>query len=392
MFKEKLNLSFPMKQHVGAPCKPVVNNGQSVKRGQIIGVPQGLGAYIHSSVSGEVVAADGNQVIIKADKHQSEDYIKLTSTDKLELIKEAGIVGSGGAGFPAYVKFSQKIKGGYVIANAAECEPMLEHNMKLLRENPELVIKGLKHVMEITEAEYGYIAIKPKHKEEMIAIAKVCKNEKNIEIKYLPDMYPAGDERVIVREILGVELELGALPSTANAIISNVETLKNITLAIESKKPVIDKDFTVTGRINNKQVFMNTPIGMPIEYFIEKSGGTVNPHGEILVGGPFTGRAAHEGETITKTTGAIIVSMPFIHDERKVGLLECECGAQEPRLRVIAEGMGAQVVAVTKCKRMEEINGRFRCTKPGCCPGQAEKVLELKKAGAEIILTGTCED
>lgn len=387
-----MKLIFPLKQHVGGPCKSIVKDGENVVRGQLIAEPQGLGANIFSSATGKVVSVDEFNVTIEADEVQSSDYQKLTSTDHLELIKEAGIVGSGGAGFPAHVKFAQQIPGGYVIANAAECEPMLEHNMDLLANNPELVVRGVKYVMDITGASHGYIAIKPKHRSEMIAVAKACKLVEGVEVKFLPDMYPAGDERVIVREILGVELELGALPSVADAIISNVETLKNVTLAIEDKKPVIDKDLTVTGRVGNKQVFMNSPLGRPLGDYIEKCGGMVEPHGEVVIGGPFTGRTGKLEEPVTKTTGAIIVAMPFIQDSRKVGMIECECGAQAERLNVIAAGMGATVVATVKCKRMEEINGRFRCTKPGCCPGQAEKVLELRKAGAEIVLTGTCED
>jgi proline reductase-associated electron transfer protein PrdC len=311
------------------------------------------------------------------------------------LIREAGIVGAGGAGFPTAIKYKTDLKGGCVIANAAECEPILDHNTKMMELHPEYVVEGLKYVMEITNADKGYIAIKPVHKKACIAMGRACKNEPNIEVKFLPNMYPAGDERVIVREIMGVELEPGQLPLEANAVISNVETLKNVYFAIKDRKPVITKDVTVGGRVVDAiegKVFFDQPLGMPVGHYIETAGGYIEPHGEIVIGGPFTGKKGEESTPLTKTSGGILVAMPFPQETRKVGILECECGANEARLREIAEEMGAEVVSTAKCKRMVEVNGRYRCDKPGCCPGQAETILGLRKEGAEVVLTATCQD
>jgi proline reductase-associated electron transfer protein PrdC len=391
-----MKITILLKQHVGAPCKPIVDVGDEVKKGQLIAIPEGLGANIHSSMFGKVTEIDGSAIVIEADEDQTGEYIKIKKTDNyLEAIKEAGIVGAGGAGFPAHVKYNTNLDGGYVIVNAAECEPTLNHNMVFIEENPEVIIRGLKYVMKITNAAKGYIAIKPIHTKALIALGKACKGESDIEVKYLPNMYPAGDERVIVRELLGVILEPGQLPIQAKAIISNAETIKNVALAIEERRPVITKDITVGGRLKDApkgKVFLDVPIGMPIGYYIKACGGYVEPHGEIVIGGPFTGKHGEESMPVTKTLGGILVSMPFPTEKRKVGILACECGAQEERLTEIAEAMGAEVVAATKCKRMVEVNGRFRCDKPGTCPGQAEKILYLKNKGAEVVLTGTCQD
>lgn len=388
-----MKLVIALRQHVGPPCEGVVKVGDQVKRGQLIAKPTGLGANIHSSANGKVTDITETDITIESiGEIDKDEYIRLTSKDHLALIEEAGIVGSGGAGFPAHVKFNTKIEGGYILANAAECEPLLEHNTRLLETKPELVVRGIKYVMEITGAKHGYIAIKPKHQKAMIAVAKACKNVEGVEVKFLPDMYPAGDERVIVRELIGVELPLGALPSTVNAIVSNVETLKNVTYAIENKMPLMSKDITVGGRVNKPSVFMEVPIGAAIKDYIDQCGGYVKPYGEIVLGGPFTGKHGEETARVVKALGGILIAMPFPNDSRKVGIIECECGAQADRLTEIAQGMGAEVVASVKCKRMEEINGRYRCTMPGCCPGQAEKVLELKKQGAQVVLVGTCED
>ena len=389
---EKIHI--PLKQHVGGPCQAIVNVGDHVKRGQLVAVPAGLGANIHASLSGVVEEITEMDIVVKLDKEQTDDYVRLEKTgDYLQKIKDAGIVGVGGAGFPTGIKFSTQIPGGYLIANAAECEPILGHNVKFMEEQPEVLVRGMKYIMELTGAKEGYIAIKTKYRKALLALGKACKNEPNISIKILPNMYPAGDERVIVRETLGVILQPGQLPLEANAIISNVETIKHVVNAIEEDKPLIDKDLTVGGRVQNPSIFLDVPIGLPISVFIERAGGYINPHGEIVRGGPFTGRPAQEDEPINKTTGGLLVAMPYPQEKEKVGILICECGAQEERLRQIADGMGAEVVSVQMCKRMKpDKNGRLRCELPGICPGQAEKVLKMKKDGAKAVIAGTCQD
>lgn len=156
--------------------------------------------------------------------------------NKLEMIREAGIVGAGGAGFPTHVKLAVDLDGGCVIANGAECEPILAHNLRIMEERPGIIVRGLKYIMEITNASVGYIAIKEKQKRAIKALKEACLVENHIEVKFLSDAYPAGDERVIVRELLGVELRPGQLPSEAKAMVQNVETLKHIVDAIELRK------------------------------------------------------------------------------------------------------------------------------------------------------------
>lgn len=388
-------IKISLKQHIGKPATPRVSVKDEVKRGQLIASPDGLGANIHSSVSGIVKEVTDEVITIEASEIQPKDFEKIKETDNLlDAIEEAGVVGAGGAGFPTHVKLNTTLENGVVIANAAECEPNLKHNIALLEKNAELVVKGLKYAMKITKAPRGIFAIKPRYKKALINLGKIIKNDKRLEIKFLPDLYPSGDERVIVRDILGVELKPGQLPLEAKAVICNVETLKNITLAIEERKPVIDKDMTIGGRVKGckeGKVIFDVPIGTLAKDIIEKSGGFEKPHGEIIMGGAFTGACGSENSAITKTTGGIAVAMPFPTEKRDIGILACECGAQEDRLKKIAKEMGAKVVASEKCKRMKKVGNRYRCDLPGVCPGQAETVLELKKNGADVILTGTCQ-
>ena len=396
MFKFNVEkLEIQLKQHVGAPCKAIVEVGDHVKRGQLVAVPQGLGANIHASLSGVVEEITESAVFLKLDKEQTEDYVRLPKAESyLDRIKDAGIVGLGGAGFPSGIKFSTKIEGGYVIINAAECEPILSHNIKFVEEHPEVLVRGLKYMVEITGAKIGYVAIKTKYRKALLAIGKACKDEPLVEVKILPDMYPAGDERVIIREVLNQVLEIGQLPLEANATVTNVETVKRVVEAIEDDKPLIDKDLTVSGRVQKENsVFFDVPLGLPVKEFIQAAGGYVHPHGEIVMGGPFTGKSTTEDTPILKMTGGLLVAMPYPKGKEKVGILICECGAQEARLREIAEGMGSEVVSVHMCKRMKpDKNGRYRCELPGICPGQAEKVLKMKKDGAQAVIAGTCQD
>jgi len=391
------HVKIGLKQHIGAAATPIVAVGESVKKGQLLATCEGLGANVHSSVYGMVDGVCADFVSIIMDAHQPAEFVRIKETDSLlEAVQEAGIVGAGGAGFPAHVKFDVDLGGGTFILNGAECEPILGHNMQVLRKLPELIVRGVKYAMGMVNASRGIIAIKPKHKAEMIAVAKACKDEPSISIKYLADEYPVGDERVIVREVLGVTLKPGQLPVAAGAVVSNVETIKRVALAIEEGMPVITKDFTVCGRLNDLggegRVYLDEPIGLPVSRYIEDLGGYIRPVGEIVLGGAFTGTSGSVDSPVTKTLGGIFVALPFPDDNRKFGILACECGAGEARLQEIVEGMGGEVVASAMCKRMVEVNGRYRCEEPGNCPGQSEKILKLKAEGAQAVVVGTCED
>ena len=391
-------ISLRLRQHIGAPCEPIVKVGDEVKRGQCVAEPSGLGAKIHSSVSGKVETIDDNEIIIFADDVQTKDYIKIKECDSiLDTIYEAGIVGAGGAGFPTHVKLKAEIPDGYIIANCAECEPALHHNMKLLEENPGIVIRGIEYAMKATKAPKAYIAIKGKNVKAIESIKKYlvdCKSD--IEIKELKDRYPAGEERAIIHAIFGKWLEPTQLPLEADCVVLNAETLSNITRAVEDRKPVIDKDITVIGKLNggNKpRILFQTPIGTPIKDLIEECGGIDGEYGEVIIGGPYTGKAEDlDNAVVTKTSGGAIVTIPFPKYEGPIGLLVCACGANEERLRDVAAKMGSEVVAVTKCKNVEEIKGSNKCKTPGDCPGQAQAVIYLKSHGAKRILISNCSD
>ena len=381
-------------QHLGTPCEALVKVGDRVKKGSLIAKPKGLGANIFSSVYGEIKEITEQAIIIEKDKDQPEEFVKLEGEDKLGLIKEAGIVGMGGAGFPTAIKLGTKVK--YILVNAAECEPLLHHNVDQMIDNTELTIRGLKYVMEICGAQKGIFALKAKNKEAIDALVEGCNGDDSLDIHLLPDIYPMGEERAIVREVLGILLKPSDLPVKADAIVINVETIQRIAEAIELKKPCFSKNVTVIGKLNDgveHHVFMDVPVGTSVRELIEMASGIDGEYGEIIMGGPFTGKACNLDDTITKTTGGIIVTEPFKDLKgEEMGLLICACGGDEERMRDLAKKMNAEVVSVETCKQAVEMKTNLKCENPGNCPGQAQKVMNIKKEGAKHILIGNCTD
>ena len=414
-----------LRQHVGAPCAPCVAVGDKVKKGTLIATPTGLGANIFSSVYGEVSEILEDRIVIKADAEQPDEFVPIDvpeDASKLDMIKAAGIVGMGGAGFPTGIKLNIdlsateqgefredinpelpkdfKLEHSYILINDSECEPGLAHNIKQTIEQTDKVIRGVKYCMEITKADKAIFAIKKKNREAVLALLDSLKDEDNISVHLLPDIYPMGEERAVVRECLGVNLDTTQLPSAARSVVINLETVAKIAEAIEEKKPCISKNVTVRGNIkggNAAHVFMDVPVGISVGELIEMAGGLDKDDsvGEIIMGGAFTGRAAELDEPTTKTTGAILTTyrMPDLTD-KKVGLLVCACGGNEARMRTIAEKMHGEVVSVCRCKQAIENKpgAPLKCLRPGNCPGQVKNNMQFKKDGCEYIIIGNCSD
>lgn len=394
------SIQILLRQHVGAPCEPIVKAGDNVEKGTLIATPTGLGANIFSSVYGVVEEVKEDRIIIKPDEEQKETFVPinvLEDASKLDMVKAAGIVGMGGAGFPTGVKIDTDLQGGYILINAAECEPGLRHNIQQIEEEADKVIRGVKYVMEISNAGKAIFAIKKKNGKAVKVLKEALKNEPAISIHLLADIYPMGEERAVVRECLGIELDPTKLPLAANSIVINVETLARVAEAIDEKKPCFSKNLTVIGKLNGgnePHVYMDVPVGTSVGELIERAGGIDGVYGEIIMGGPFTGKATTLEAPITKTTGGIIVTMEFpdLHGAN-VGLLVCACGGDEERMRDVCQKMNGTVVSVARCKQaMEMKNGALKCERPGICPGQAKNNLQFKKDKAEYIIIGNCSD
>ncbi|MGN0370074.1 MAG: proline reductase-associated electron transfer protein PrdC [Butyrivibrio sp.] len=391
---------FPLKQHIGSKSVPCVTEGDEVQRGTLLAKreEESLGVNIYSSIFGQVTKVTEDSIEIKAAVEQPDTYIELKSDDSFELIKESGLVGLGGAGFPTYAKFTKPFDDdGTVIINAAECEPILSHNIERIEKYPKQLLRGLEIAMQVANAKHGVIAIKGYH-EKAIGILNQVNTNPEIRIAELPNMYPMGEERAIIREVFGKILPVTALPLEAGAIVINAETACRIEEAVDHRKPFIDKDLTVGGKIKGNeqdkliQVFLDVPLGMSVGSVFEQAGGVAEGYGELIMGGPFTGKRTCMEAPVIKTTGGLIAAECFLKGPEKIGLLVCACGADKNRLEEIAKSLGSTVVGIEYCKQAQEVRGSLKCENPGRCPGQVQKIMALKKAGAQAVLISNCTD
>ncbi|MDR2745347.1 MAG: proline reductase-associated electron transfer protein PrdC [Desulfovibrio sp.] len=387
-----------LKQGIGVAAFPLVQKGASVKKGTLLAQPdpKSLGVPLHASVSGKIADITDSFILIEAAAVQSDEFEPLPRFSSIaETVRAAGLCGMGGAGFPTYVKLETDLNGGTVIINAAECEPLLKHNIEQIVREPEKIYRGLLLAMQSTHAKRGIIGVKSKNAGATAALRATIKTSDNVTIHELADLYPMGEERALVRETLGKLLGVDQLPAAAGAVVINAESAARIAEAVDQGRPVISKNITVAGKLKSgrdSKVFMDVPIGARVEDLINMAGGIDGVYGEIIMGGPFTGKSCALADVLTKTTGGIIVSMEFLTEKRPLGLLACACGAGGLRMRELADKLRATVVGVQKCKQAQQIKGMLKCENPGHCPGQAEKILELKKAGAQAILCGNCSD
>ena len=221
----------------------------------------------------------------------------------LQKIKDAGIVGAGGAGFPTGIKLSCNAE--VVIGNGAECEPLLRSDRLLMENQAGKIVAGLKAAMLVAGAKKGYIALKKKYKKAVEALSKVL--PKDIELLLMDSYYPAGDEQQIVYEATGRVVPTGGLPIDVGAVVQNVTTLFNIAEAVAGR-PVIERYVTVNGEVDSPAVF-KTPLGVTVKSLIKAAGGPYDMSDYcVIIGGPMMGRITTDlEEPIVKTTGGILV-------------------------------------------------------------------------------------
>jgi Na+-translocating ferredoxin:NAD+ oxidoreductase RnfC subunit len=227
----------------------------------------------------------------------------------IETIKDAGIVGAGGAGFPTHIKLNTKAE--YFIINAAECEPLIETDKFLCRTFPDEIIKGMMYISKHLEAKKSVIALKGKYKEEIAALKEAIeKNNADIEIFEMRTFYTAGDEQIIVQQVTGRSIPERGIPIEVGAVVDNVGTVLGIYKAITSQKKVIDKYLSVVGEVK-EPIMLKVPIGTSIRSCIQAANPTISDYA-IILGGPMMGRVVADDtlidqQYVTKTTGNIIV-------------------------------------------------------------------------------------
>jgi len=228
----------------------------------------------------------------------------MTKEQIIQTVREAGVVGAGGAGFPTHVKLSRDVE--MVIANGSECEPLLESDKTLLRTNPEAVVKGLKLAMAATGAKEGVIAIKGHYREVIAAVSNILPKDGSIRIHELDNYYPAGDEVLTVYDVTGKVVPEGGLPLDVGVVVANVLTLSQIFYATAGK-PVTHRLITVTGSVG-KPIVVNVPVGTSYRDLLEMAEGATVEDFAVLDGGPMMGRIIDDLDSgIAKTSSGMIV-------------------------------------------------------------------------------------
>lgn len=307
-FPDPKTVVIQMSQHLGAPANPIVQVGDYVKVGQKIGEAAGfISAPVHSSVSGTVVAIEPRMhatrgcemtaVVIESDGknelHESvkphKSYEELTPDEIIEIIKEAGIVGMGGAGFPTCVKLKPAKPVDTILLNGCECEPMLTADHRVLLEFADDIIYGLKAILKTTGAEKGLIVIEDNKPDAIEHLQAKVADLDNIGVFVAKTKYPQGAEKTLIKRVMGRIVPNGGLPADVGVVVSNISTVKAISDAIQTGMPLIERVATVTGpKIKNPGNFI-VKIGTNVQELIDYCGGTTEDDVLIKMGGPMMG-------------------------------------------------------------------------------------------------------
>jgi len=325
-FPEPDILVIPMSQHIGAPCKPLVKKNDLVKMGQKIGDNQGLCVPVHASVSGKVKSVESKphsngttvmSVVIENDHlgtldesiqpRTQAEVDALSPEELISIIREAGVVGMGGASFPTHVKLSGGIgKVDTIIVNAGECEPYITSDDRLCREMPEKLISGVQVIMKILGLKEAHIGIED-NKPEAIRALKANVADTGVVVDVLPAMYPQGAEKQLIQAITGRQVPSGGLPAAVGCAVFNAATCKAIHDAVYDGMPLIKRVVTVSGDILMEPKNLLVPIGTSYNDLIEACGHSENPY-KVLNGGPMMGAAQYDLSVPTiKACNAITV-------------------------------------------------------------------------------------
>lgn len=324
----KGDLVYPLSQHIGAPARPIVQKGDRVLTGQKIAESGGfVSAPIYASVSGTVKAIEPRRVvtgdsimsIVVENDGLYEDVgfypaaplDKLTKEEILETVKEAGIVGMGGAGFPTHVKLSPREpdKIEYVIANCAECEPYLTSDYRRMLEEPEKLIGGLKIILRLFDNAQGILAVEDNKPDCISLLRQLTKDEPRISVKALKTKYPQGAERQLIYATTGRKINSSMLPADVGCVVNNVDTVVAVYRAVAEGRPLMERIVTVTGdAVANPRNF-RVRIGTSYDELVEEAGGfRVQPE-KMICGGPMMGFAMFDLHVPTTKTSTALLAL-----------------------------------------------------------------------------------
>lgn len=321
----KGDLVYPLSQHIGAPSVPCVKKGDTVLAGQKIADAGGfVSVPLHASVSGTVkgiekrLNATGSMVdciVIENDQQYQETEFQearledLTKEEILNRIKEGGVVGMGGAGFPTHVKLAPKdpSKIEYILVNGAECEPYITSDYRRMIEEPEKVVKGLQVILTLFDSAKGYICIEDNKTDCIAKMKELVKDIDRIEVKEMMTKYPQGGERTLIYAATGREINSTMLPADVGCVVDNVETVISVYKAVILGRPVNSRVVTVTGDGIKEPKNLLVLAGTDMSELVDAAGGLKAKIAKAISGGPMMGFALYDLHVpCTKTTSAFL--------------------------------------------------------------------------------------
>ncbi len=401
---------LPVSQHIGAPANPIVKKGDKVKRGDCVAEAGGfVSAPVHTPISGTVTKIDiartpqgmpVQAIYIKSDEADREadaqalakrdtpvrtgnDLATLDAKAIIDIIKNAGIVGLGGATFPTHVKLSPPpgSKAEVVIINAAECEPCLSCDDMLMRENPREIVKGVELLMRAAGVNRGVIAIENNKPEAIAAITEAASSVAGLEVMPMKVKYPQGGEKQLIEAVIGKEVPSGALPIATGAIVQNVATAYAVYRAVVLGEPLMDRVLTLHDGETGRN--LRVPLGTILATLTDGR----EPE-KIIIGGPMMGRTASTLQTpMIKGTSGILLDQRYAHRRPVENCIRCgKCAEACP--------MGLEpflLATLSRLKEWEEVeaNKIANCIECGSCSyacPASRPVVDYVRLGKQTVM------
>ena len=397
---------IPLRQHIGAPCNPLVQVGDKVLRGQKIGDGEGLCVPVHASVSGTVVAIEERphpnggtamSIVIENDFQDTAVHTEgiaaaleeLDNDAVLHAVREAGIVGMGGAAFPGNVKaLSAMGNVDVLIANGCECEPYITADDSLLRTNPEQVLEGMEILQHVLHPNRVVLAVEDNKVQAIEKIRKLMQDYPHVELAVLPTRYPQGSEKQLIQAVTGREVPPGKLPVAVGCAVFNVSTYAAIYRAVRMGVALTERIVTVSGEAIAKPQNFIVRIGTPFHDLIEVAGGLHDKTERVISGGPMMGKAQSDlSVPVIKATNSIVC---LLKDENGAAdnpvCLRCGkcCTVCPMRLQPL------YMYRFTNAGKVDELNrlNILDCMECGCCaftcPGKLPLVERFRK-GKQMV-------
>lgn len=401
-----------MAQHLGSPAEPVVQKGDKVKVGQVIGKPTGfISGFVHSSVSGTVTAVEpkgdlaGNPVMhvviaVEGDEwceeiDRSKDIVReipFSSEEILEKIKNAGVVGLGGAAFPTHIKLNppKDKKAEWLIINGTECEPYITSDDRIMRERPDEIVIGAAIMMKALKVEKCYIGIEDNKPEAITSMTKAASHYPQIKVVSLKKKYPQGGEKQLIEALTGRRVPSLALPIEVGAVVHNVGTALAVYEAVQKNKPLIDSIITVTGTCVPHQRNFIVRVGTPFSKMLDAIGGLPKDAAKLVCGGPMMGKAVAnlEASTLKAVSSLLLLTEAETKRKEESNCIRCaKCTEACP--------MGLEPYLLNKLSRIGGLYDELEqekvhdCIECGCClyscPAHIPLLDIIRVSKAEVL-------